>query len=55
MKYCEKADKYCNITKDTFRNTSLNVNTETILVLKDCSEKTCQYRGQEGCLIETNK
>ena len=53
MNYCEKADKYCSITQDVIRDRTLNGNTEIILGRKDCSERLCQYRGQEGCLLET--
>ena len=55
MNYCERADKYCSITQDVTKDTTLSGNTETILGLKDCSEKFCQYKGQEGCLLKTKK
>ncbi len=50
MNFCELKKVNCVITQeelnaDTFSKKS------NVKGLKDCSEKLCEYRGKDGCLL----
>lgn len=48
--YCKLINKECIIT-ETILDCSTFDKKGTIKGLKDCNKKTCQYRGQNGCLL----
>ena len=53
MSFCQLANKECTITQTVHRSDTLS-STSNIKGLKDCSEKTCKFRGNDGCLLLKN-
>lgn len=51
--YCKLVNKECVITYSEI-NCSTFCKKATIKGLKDCNKKTCQYRGQNGCLLKNS-
>lgn len=50
--FCKLSGKECIITTSQYDAGTFE---EKILIsgLKDCSERFCQYKGQNGCLLKT--
>lgn len=53
MNFCKLANVQCTITQ-TLQNADTFNSKNMVKGLKDCSERTCTYRGQEGCLLRSN-
>ena len=50
MEFCELKKVNCIISQDDLNADTLSKKS-TVPGLKDCSEKLCEYRGKEGCLL----
>ncbi len=49
--FCKLTNKYCIITGKNLDSSTFFIKS-TIKGLKDCSNKTCKYRGQKNCLLK---
>lgn len=49
--FCKLAQKECYITQEIMSADTFEKKI-TVKGLKDCSEKTCGLRGQNGCLLK---
>lgn len=50
MKFCELKKVNCEITQEELEAVTFS-NKIKVNGLKDCSEKFCEYRGKDGCLL----